>query len=80
MFLRRIANVFVVGSYGLNLAILVMGNVRGNVGAAKFVQSIPILEFTRMQLYDWSGDVYQSIVTSRYDPVGREVYTVKGTM
>lgn len=57
-----------------------MGNVRGNVGAAKFVQSIPILEFTRMQLYDWSGDVYQSMVTSRYDPVGREVYTVKGNM
>lgn len=76
--MRRIAIVFDVGSYGFNLAILVRVNVRGKVAFAKFVQSIPILEFTRMQLYDRSGDVYQSIVTSRYDPVGRAVYTVKG--
>ncbi len=77
--MSRIAIVFVVGSKGLNLAILARLNVSGKVGAAKLVQSIPMLEFTRMQLYDCSGEVYQSIVTRRYDPVGREVSTVKGS-
>lgn len=70
--------VFEAGSNGFSFAMFVRVNVRGNVGAAKFVQSIPILEFTRMQLYGKRGVLYQSIVMSRYDPVGREVYTVKG--